>query len=179
MTDTLSAAVLARAAQVKLMIFDVDGVLTDGSMQYGPDGEMMKTFQVHDGLGIKLLQESGVQTAIISARNSPIVTRRARDLGIEHVLQGSHDKRLPLAQLLRDTGLTAEQCGFIGDDVIDLPILLRVGFSVSVPNGRADVRARVHHVTQAAGGRGAVREVCELLLHAQGNYTRIMAQFFA
>ena len=170
---------IGRAAKVKLMIFDVDGVLTDGSLHFGADGEMMKTFNVHDGLGIKLLQESGVQTAIISARQSPIVTRRAGDLGIGHVLQGVHDKRVPFEQLLRDTGLDAAQCGFIGDDVIDLPILSRVGFSVSVPNARAEVLRRVHHVTQAAGGRGAVREVCELLLRAQGNYERIMAQFLS
>jgi len=178
-SPTLSAATLARAAAVKLMIFDVDGVLTDGSMHFGPDGEMMKTFNVHDGLGIKLLQQSGVQTAIISARQSPIVTRRAADLGIEHVLQGGHDKRIPLARLLADTGFTADQCGFIGDDVIDLPILTRVGFAVGVPNGRPEVHARVHHVTTASGGRGAVREVCELVLRAQGNFDAVLAQFLA
>ncbi|MBC7860531.1 MAG: HAD family hydrolase [Burkholderiaceae bacterium] len=175
--DALLDTHLVRAAKVRLMIFDVDGVLTDGSLHFGADGEAMKTFNVHDGLGIKLLQQSGVQTAIISARQSPIVTRRAFDLGIQHVLQGVHDKRVPFEKLLRDTGLDAEQCGFIGDDVIDLPILSRVGFAVSVPNGRAEVLRRVHHVTQAGGGRGAVREVCELLLRAQGNYEAIMAQF--
>lgn len=170
---------LRRAARVKLMIFDVDGVLTDGGIHYGPDGEAVKPFYVHDGLGILLLQQSGVQTAIISARNSPIVARRAQDLRINHVLQGAHDKRVPFAQLLADTGLGADECGFIGDDVIDLPILSRVGFAVSVPNGRPEVHGRVHYVTQAGGGRGAVREVCELLLRAQGNYDRVMAQFLA
>lgn len=169
----------ARAAKVRLMIFDVDGVLTDGSLHFGADGETLKTFNVHDGLGIKLLQQSGVQTAIISARQSPIVARRAADLGIKHVLQGVHDKRVPFQQLLGSTGLTAEQCGFIGDDVIDLPILTRVGFAVSVPNGRPEVHARVHMVTAAAGGRGAVREVCEFLLRAQGSYAPVMAQFLA
>jgi 3-deoxy-D-manno-octulosonate 8-phosphate phosphatase (KDO 8-P phosphatase) len=170
---------MKRAARVKLMIFDVDGVLTDGSLHFGPDGEVMKTFNVHDGLGIKLLQESGVQTAIISARQSPIVTRRAADLGIKHVLQGVHDKRVPFLKLLADTGLTAEQCGYIGDDVIDLPLLTRVGFAVSVPNGRPEARQHAHLVTEAAGGLGAVREVCELLLRAQGNHAAIMAQFLA
>ncbi|WP_317205321.1 KdsC family phosphatase [Janthinobacterium sp.] len=169
--------VLRRAAAVRLMIFDVDGVLTEGTLHYGPDGEMMKTFNVHDGLGIKLLQESGVQTAIISARRSDIVTRRAADLGISHVHQGGHDKLTPFQNLLDKTGLTAAQCGFIGDDVVDLPILSRAGFAVGVPNGRAEVRQMVHHVTQAAGGHGAVREVCELLLRAQGNYERVLAQF--
>jgi 3-deoxy-D-manno-octulosonate 8-phosphate phosphatase (KDO 8-P phosphatase) len=168
---------MKRAARVKLMIFDVDGVLTDGNLHFGPEGEMMKTFNVHDGLGIKLLQQSGVQTAIISARQSTIVARRGSDLGIMHVLQGVHDKRVPFEKLLRDTGLSADQCGFIGDDVIDFPILIRVGFAVSVPNGRSEVRNRVHHVTEAAGGRGAVREVCELLMRAQGTYDGVIAQF--
>lgn len=166
-----------RAAKVRLMIFDVDGVLTDGSLHYGPEGEMMKTFNVHDGLGIKLLQESGVQTAIISARRSATVAARAKDLGIEFVHQGGHDKLTPFRALLQQLGLTEEQVGFIGDDVVDLPILSRVGFAVSVPNGRPEVHSRAHHITEAAGGRGAVREVCEFVLRAQGNYERIMAQF--
>ena len=168
---------LARAAKVKLMIFDVDGVLTDGSLHFGPDGEMMKTFNVYDGLGIKLLQESGVQTAIISARRSPITARRAQDLGITHVHQGGHDKLTPFRELLALTGLTEEQCGYIGDDVIDAPILRRVGFAVSVSGGRPEVQGLAHHVTQAGGGRGAVREICEFLLRAQDNYARVMAPF--
>jgi 3-deoxy-D-manno-octulosonate 8-phosphate phosphatase (KDO 8-P phosphatase) len=166
-----------RAARIKLMIFDVDGVLTDGSLHYGADGEALKTFNVHDGLGIKLLQEAGIKTAIISARKSPQVTRRAADLGIEFLHQGGHDKLTPFNSLLAQTGLTADQVGFIGDDVVDLPILTRVGFAVGVPNGRPDVISRAHHITQASGGRGAVREVCELLLKAQGAYDKIMAQF--
>ncbi|CDG85473.1 KdsC family phosphatase [Janthinobacterium agaricidamnosum] len=170
---------LARAAKVKLMIFDVDGVLTDGSLHFGPDGEMMKTFNVYDGLGIKLLQESGVQTAIISARRSPVTARRAADLGITHVHQGGHDKLTPFYDLLKLTGLTEQDCGYIGDDVIDVPILSRVGFAVSVPGGRPDVHSRVHHITQAGGGNGAVREICEFLLRAQGNYDSVMAPFLA
>nr|WP_315397782.1 HAD hydrolase family protein [uncultured Duganella sp.] len=166
-----------RAARVKLLILDVDGVLTDGSLHYGADGEALKTFNVYDGLGIKLLQESGVQTAIISARISPQLARRAADLGIGHVHQGGHDKLTPFNALLQTTGLTAEQIGFIADDVVDLPILTRVGFAVAVPGGRKEVLERAHHVTVAHGGRGAVREVCELLLHAHGTYERVMAQF--
>lgn len=166
-----------RAARVKLMIFDVDGVLTDGSLHYGAEGEALKTFNVYDGLGIKLLQESGVQTAIISARTSPQVVKRAADLGIGFLHQGGHDKLTPFNALLEKTGLTAEQVGFIGDDVVDLPILTRVGFAVAVPGGRKEVLERVHHVTVAQGGRGAVREVCELLLHAQGTHERVLAQF--
>ncbi len=104
---------MRRAAAVKVMIFDVDGVLTDGSLTYGPDGEATKTFNVLDGLGIQLLQKTGVHTAIISARSSPIVVRRAADLGIMHVHQGIHDKRIAFAKLLEATGFTAEQCGYI------------------------------------------------------------------
>ena len=176
MTES-TMTMLERAARVKLMIFDVDGVLTDGSLHYGADGEALKTFNVYDGLGIKLLQESGVQTAIISARTSPQVIKRAADLGISYLHQGGHDKLTPFKALLEKTGLTAEQVGFIGDDVVDLPIIARVGFAVAVPNGRPEVLARVHHVTTAHGGRGAVREVCELLLQAQGTHAAVMAQF--
>ncbi|MFM2088131.1 MAG: hypothetical protein RLZZ237_3000 [Pseudomonadota bacterium] len=168
---------LTRAARIKLMIFDVDGVLTDGSLHFGPDGEMMKTFNVHDGLGIKLLQESGVQTAIISARRSAITARRAQDLGFTHVHQGGHDKLTPFRELLAQTGLTEEQCGYIGDDVVDVPLLKRVGFAVSVPGGRPEAHALAHLVTQAGGGNGAVREICEFLLRAQGSYERVMAPF--
>ncbi|MFZ6820474.1 KdsC family phosphatase [Undibacterium sp. Ji22W] len=166
-----------RAAQVRLMIFDVDGILTDGSLHFGPDGEMMKTFNVLDGQGIKLLQSAGIATAIISARQSPIVSKRAHDLGISHVMQGIHDKKSAFLTLTRELGMPHEACGFIGDDVIDLPILLRVGFSASVPNGHAEVRSRVCYVTQASGGRGAAREVCDFILQAQDKYAAALATF--
>lgn len=168
-----------RAARLKLMIFDVDGVLTDGSLHYGPEGEVIKTFNVLDGHGIKLLQQSGVATAIISARQSAIVARRAADLGISHVYQGVHDKRAAFEQLLANTSFSAEVCGFIGDDVIDLPILLRVGFAVSVPNGHPEVTRRVHHVTQAGGGHGAARELCDFIMQAQGKYAAAIAPYLA
>jgi 3-deoxy-D-manno-octulosonate 8-phosphate phosphatase (KDO 8-P phosphatase) len=169
---------MQRAARVKVMIFDVDGVLTDGSLTYGPDGEATKTFYVLDGLGIQLLQKTGVQTAIISARNSPIVVRRAADLGITHVHQGSHDKRVAFARLLESTGVTAEECGYIGDDVIDLPLFTRVGFAVTVPSGHPEVQHRAHYVTRAPGGRGAVREVCDMVMRAQGTYEQALAPYF-
>lgn len=177
METTLLSTVMQRAAQVRLMIFDVDGILTDGSLHFGPDGEVIKTFNVLDGHGIKLLQQSGVATAIISARQSPIVLKRAGDLGITHVQQGVHEKRAAFEQLLERTGLAPQDCGFVGDDVIDLPILLRVGFAASVPNAHPEVRARVHHVTQAAGGHGAAREICDLILRAQGNYEAALAPY--
>ncbi|TFW03048.1 phenylphosphate carboxylase subunit delta [Oxalobacteraceae bacterium OM1] len=173
----MQADAVARAARVRLMIFDVDGILTDGGLHYGPDGELFKTFNVLDGHGIKLLQQSGVATAIISARKSDIVLKRAGDLGITHVFQGVHDKRTAFEQLLAQTGTPAEACGFVGDDVIDLPILLRAGFAASVPNAHVEVRQRVHYVTEAAGGKGAARELCDFILRAQGNYEAALAPY--
>jgi 3-deoxy-D-manno-octulosonate 8-phosphate phosphatase (KDO 8-P phosphatase) len=177
--NSTSSAASVRAANVRLMIFDVDGVLTDGSLHFGADGEVLKTFNVLDGHGIKLLQQSGVATAIISARQSPIVLRRATDLGIVHVLQGIHDKRSAFEQLLVKTNIAADACGFIGDDVIDLPVLSRVGFAASVPGAHPEVRARVHYVTQVGGGRGAARELCDFILRAQGNYEAALAPYLA
>ncbi len=179
MPTPVPADVLQRAQRVKLMIFDVDGVLTDGGLRYGADGELVKTFHVLDGHGIKLLQQSGVKAAIISARSSSIVHRRAADLGIALLMQGVHDKREGFARLLAETGMTADDCGFMGDDVIDLPVMTRVAFAASVPNGHPEVRARAHYVAEAGGGRGAVREVCDLLLRAQGNYEAALAPYLA
>jgi 3-deoxy-D-manno-octulosonate 8-phosphate phosphatase (KDO 8-P phosphatase) len=170
---------IRRAAGVKVLILDVDGVLTDGSLTYGADGEVTKTFNVLDGLGIELLQKTGVAVAIISARKSPVVVRRAADLKIMHVYQGTHDKRIAFAHLLETTGASAEQCGYIGDDVIDLPLLRKVGFAVTVPSGHPEVQHRAHYVTRASGGRGAVREVCDMLMRAQGSYDAALAPYFA
>jgi 3-deoxy-D-manno-octulosonate 8-phosphate phosphatase (KDO 8-P phosphatase) len=170
-------AAVAKAARVRLMIFDVDGILTDGSLHFGAEGEVIKTFNVLDGHGIKLLQQSGVATAVISARQSAIVVKRAADLGITHVYQGVHDKRIAFEQLLAECHVAPEACGFMGDDIIDLPILSRVGFAASVPNGHPEVRARVHYVTRAMGGRGAARELCDFILHAQGNYEAALAPY--
>lgn len=175
----MTLAALKKAAQVKLMIFDVDGILTDGCLHFGPEGEMMKTFNVLDGQGIKLLQQAGVITAIISARQSAIVAKRAKDLGITHLMQGIHDKKSAFLELSAVLAIEPEHCGFIGDDVIDLPVLSRVGFSASVPNGHAEVRSRVHYVTVARGGNGAAREVCDFILQAQGKYDQVLAAFLA
>ncbi len=179
MEMALDEAIRTRAAGVRLMIFDVDGILTDGSLQFGADGEIVKRFNVLDGHGIKLLQENGILTALISARASPIVARRAADLGIAHVAQGVHDKQTALQQLCANTGIGTHACGFIGDDWLDLPVLTRVGFAASVPNAHAEVRRRVHYVTRAGGGRGAAREVCDLLLRAQGKYDAALAPYLA
>lgn len=171
------AKVMARAAQVRLMVFDVDGILTDGSLHFGADGEAMKRFNVLDGFGIKLLQQNGIVTAIVSARNSPIVMRRASELGIDHIVQGAHDKHSAFKQLWANTGIDAQASGFIGDDWLDLPALLRVGFAATVPQAHPEVRSKVQYVTQAAGGYGAVREVCDLILRAQGKYDAALARY--
>ena len=168
-----------RASAIKLMIFDVDGVLTDGSLHYSADGELVKTFNALDGHGIKLLQQAGIQTAIISARTSAAVSRRAQDLGIGHLYQGVGDKRSAFAALLAQTQLRAQDCGFIGDDVIDLPILCQVGFAASVPTGHAEVQSRVHYICSAAAGRGAVRELCDFILQAQNKYEAILQTYLS
>ncbi|WP_034296000.1 HAD family hydrolase [Herbaspirillum sp. RV1423] len=178
--STASAAAIAKAAQVRLMIFDVDGVLTDGGLYYGADGEPVKRFNALDGHGIKMLQQyGGVATAIITARQSPIVLRRARDLGIAHVFQGVHDKRVAFAQLLEQTGVAACACGYLGDDVIDLPVMTKVGFTACVANGHHDVRQRVDYITEGCGGNGAAREICDFILTVQGHYETALAGYLA
>jgi 3-deoxy-D-manno-octulosonate 8-phosphate phosphatase (KDO 8-P phosphatase) len=126
-----------------------------------------------------MLQKMGIVTAIISARQTAIVNKRASDLGITHVYQGIHDKRLSFAQLLSDTGVKAHECGFMGDDIVDLPLFAQVGFSVSVPNAHAEARSRADYVTKAPGGLGAVREICDLILRAQNKYDVALKPYLA
>lgn len=161
------AAVFERARNVRLVILDVDGVLTTGYLDYNAHGEAHKSFYVQDGLGLQLLREQGVVLAIISGRDSAVTAARARDLKIHHVLQGAQDKGLALQQLLATVGVSLAECAYIGDDVIDLPILRAVGLAVSVPNGHFLAREAAHWVTAQPGGAGAVRELSELILHAQ------------
>lgn len=167
----------AHAAKVRLMGFDIDGVMTDGRLYFGPEGDFCKAFFSRDGLGLKLLAKSGVKLAIITGRDSPIVTKRAANLGIDLVLQGVEDKRAAMAGLLADAGLDFTQAGYMGDDLIDLPLLKVCGFSATVPDGHELVRRHVCHVARAPAGAGAVREVCELILRAQGSWERVMAQY--
>jgi len=165
-----------RAAQVRLMILDVDGVLTDGRLYYGPSGEAMKAFDGRDGHGIKLLREGGIEVAILTARQSEIVAVRARELGVQRVLQGASDKVAGLEHLLNDTGVNALRCGYVGDDWPDLAVLARVGFAATVADAVPEVRSAVHWVSRAAGGRGAVREVAEFVLQAQGRFEMLLAR---
>lgn len=167
----------AHAAKVRLMGFDIDGVMTDGRLYFGPEGDFCKAFFSRDGLGLKLLAKSGVKIAIITGRDSPIVTQRAANLGIGLVMQGIEDKRAAMASLLARENFSLEQCGYMGDDLIDLPLLKVCGFSATVPDGHELVRRNVCYVARANAGAGAVREVCEFILHAQGTWGRVMAQY--
>ncbi len=171
--------VVARAARVRLLILDVDGVLTTGYLDYDDQGEATKSFYVQDGLGLQLLRQQGIVLAIISGRDSKVTASRAADLKIHHVLQGAQDKGAALAQLLDAVGITARECAYIGDDVIDLPILRAVGFAVSVPNGHVLAREAAHWVTAQGGGAGAVRELSELILYAQDKLLTAYAPYLA
>jgi 3-deoxy-D-manno-octulosonate 8-phosphate phosphatase (KDO 8-P phosphatase) len=160
---------MQRARGVRLAIFDVDGVLTDGRLYFLADGSEFKTFNTLDGHGIKMLIASGVRTAIISGRSTPVVERRARNLGIQHLYQGREDKLVVLDELLGELGLGYEAVAYLGDDLPDLPVIRRVGLGMAVASADGFVRAHAHGVTQARGGEGAAREFCELILRAQGN----------
>jgi len=156
-----------RARAVRLAIFDVDGVLTDGSLWFGPEGEALKRFNILDGHGVKMLQAAGVATAILSGRTSKAVSRRAEELGIAHVIQGAADKLAEFARLRAKLGLEEAACAFVGDDLPDLPVMERCGFAVAVANAAEPVKAKAHYVTLAHGGQGAVREFCDLVLAAK------------
>ena len=164
----MRAEILRRAAAVRLALFDVDGVLTDGGLVLGTDGTEFKTFHVHDGLGLVMLLESGLEVGVISARPSAVVAERMQALGIRHIALGVGNKAAELQRLVAQLGLAAEQTAFVGDDLVDLAPMALAGLSVAVADGHPLVRARAHWVTQCGGGRGAVREVCELLLQAKG-----------
>jgi 3-deoxy-D-manno-octulosonate 8-phosphate phosphatase (KDO 8-P phosphatase) len=163
-----------RASRVKLMIFDVDGVLTDGGLMFTADGDTMKSFNSMDGHGAKLLREAGIDTAIITGRQSGIVAARAKDLHITHIYQGVQDKRVAFAELLKATGMKPEHCGYMGDDWPDLAVMLQVGFAVAPANSHPEVIARAHWVSEARGGHGAVREVCDTLLRAHNRYDDLL-----
>ena len=156
-----------RARAVRLAIFDVDGVMTDGTVWLGPEGEVFKGFNILDGHGVKMLQASGVATAIISGRSSEAVARRARELAIAHVVQGCADKVAAFEALARELAIAPAACAYMGDDLPDLPVMRRCGLAVAVPNAIEAVRQAAHYVTRASGGKGAVREFCDLVLRAR------------
>jgi 3-deoxy-D-manno-octulosonate 8-phosphate phosphatase (KDO 8-P phosphatase) len=155
------------AAAIRLLILDVDGVLTDGRLYYGARGEPLQCFNIKDGLGLKSLVSAGVAVAILSGRTSKAVTRRGRELGIRHVIQGSKDKLRDFRHLAARLGVTPAQCAFIGDDSPDVPLLHEVGLAFAVADAHPSARAAAHHLTRLGGGCGAVREVCDRLLAAR------------
>jgi 3-deoxy-D-manno-octulosonate 8-phosphate phosphatase (KDO 8-P phosphatase) len=162
---------------VRLMAFDVDGTLTAGGIHVGPDGEAFKTFSVRDGLGLVLLREAGIQVALVTGRSSAIVATRARELGIETVLQGVADKGDAMRRLCDDAGIGLAQAGFMGDDWPDLPAMRLVGFAAAVPDAAPEVREAAHWIATAPAGGGAARELAELLLHAQGRLSVALGRF--
>ena len=165
----IPADIRDRASRIKLVAFDVDGTLTDGRLWLTEDGREIKTFHVHDGLGIKRLSRHGIEVALISARVSHAVELRAEQLGIDHVYQGKQDKRGCLEDILRGSGLTAAQAAYVGDDLPDLAPMSICGLAVAVVNARPEVVQAAHWQTQARGGRGAAREVCDFILAAQAS----------
>ncbi|MCG5500673.1 KdsC family phosphatase [Ectothiorhodospira lacustris] len=164
MTDTLTE----RARRVRFVIFDVDGVLTDGSLFLDDDGRQYKAFNSKDGQGMRMLADSGVQVGILTGRRSGVVEHRMQDLGIRLVVQGRRDKLEALDGLLTDAGVSAEETAYVGDDVVDLPVMRRVALAIAVADAHALVREHAHYVTRQPGGRGAAREACEFIMEAQG-----------
>lgn len=166
-----------RAAHVKLLLMDCDGVLTDGRITLLADGDEQKSFHTRDGHGLVLLHRAGLSSGIISGRTASSVERRARDLGITYVRQGTWDKSVDFAEVLAAAGVEEEETAFIGDDVTDIPLMQRVGLAVAVADATEETRAAAHHVTQLPGGFGAVREVTELILKAQGRWAELMSRY--
>lgn len=165
---------LDRAQSVRALLLDVDGVMTDGGLYFGETGETIKRFNTLDGHGLKLLQRAGIQPIIITGRDSVALRLRLQALQIQHAHFGVEDKRLAAQDSLRELGLTWAHTAAMGDDWPDLPMLLPCALSCAPPHAHAEVLSRVHHVTQAAGGHGAVREVCDVLLQASGYYERFL-----
>jgi 3-deoxy-D-manno-octulosonate 8-phosphate phosphatase (KDO 8-P phosphatase) len=168
-----------RCAPVRLLALDVDGTLTDGRIYIGSKGEELKAFQVQDGLGIKLLRSIGVEVALITARRSPLVAIRAKELGLEQVVQGCRDKRAALGLMCAEQNLRLDQIAYMGDDLPDLPALTVVGLATAPANAHPWVAARVHWQSRAGGGDGAVRELCDLLIAAHGQQDSVLAAYIA
>ena len=163
-------ALAARARPIRIAAFDVDGIMTDGSLTFDSTGRELKTFHVRDGLGLKLLQNAGIILAIVTGRSSSIVDVRARELGIRHVIQGSADKLVSCQTLLEQLGLDWTQCAYMGDDLPDLPVLEKCGLALTVPEAPVLIRNQAHWISPVGGGKGAVRCAAEMMLDAQGKW---------
>lgn len=166
-----------KAAKIRLLLLDVDGVMTDGKLYFNNQGQEMKAFNTLDGHGIKMLRRSGVEVGIITGRTSDLVAKRASDLGIPLLIQGREDKYSALQELLQEFPCELESIAFMGDDYPDLTVMCRIGLALTVPNGHPAVKERAHWQSSAAGGEGAVREACDLIMQAQGTFLAALATY--
>lgn len=167
-----------KAQKIRLLLLDVDGVLTDGRIVYDASGREIKFFDVKDGQGIRFLQEGGIEVGILSSRQSRAVGKRSKELGIRLIRQGVRDKQDELAAIQRERRMTSKEIAYMGDDWVDLPVFSRVGLAVAVPNSIPELKKKAHYITQAAGGDGAVREMSEAILNAQGKWEQVTKKFF-
>lgn len=177
MNENYPSTVIKAAQKIKLILLDVDGVLTDGRLYYGNDGEELKAFDIQDGLGIKLLQKGGIDVGIITGRTSKLLTRRTEELDIELVVQGREDKLTALNEILEDRAINLKEIAFVGDDLPDLAVIRRVGMGITPANGNHIVASQALWQTKKGGGQGAVREVAELILNAQGKLEALLAPY--
>lgn len=163
---------------IKLLLLDVDGVLTDGRITYNSDGTETKAFDVKDGHGLKMLQRAGIKVGIITGRKSSVVEHRAQELGINILYQGALDKLVPFQEILEKHSVKEDEIAYVGDDIVDLPILQRVGFSATVADAIPEVKERVDYIAERAGGKAAVREICDLILKEAGLWDDVTAKYF-
>lgn len=170
-------SLIKKAKNIRLAIFDVDGILTSGTLHYGNQGIEYKDFHVHDGLGLKLLQQGGIEVAIITAKHSDIVMKRMSDLGVKYLYQGQADKIPAYDDLKQKLQLKDNEISYMGDDLPDLPVMKRVGLSITAANAPNIIKEHVNWITKAKGGNGAVREACEFILNAQGSYQTIVQSY--
>ncbi len=170
-------ALLDKARSIHLVAFDVDGVLTDGSLILGDKGDEYKIFHAHDGLGLVMLRNAGLEIAVISARSTPVVEERMAALGIDYVYQGQSDKQTALKNLMQKLNVNKEETAFVGDDLVDLPAMSLTGLAIAVANAQPLVREKADWVTSNGGGHGAVREICEMILQAQGKLESVYQQY--
>jgi 3-deoxy-D-manno-octulosonate 8-phosphate phosphatase (KDO 8-P phosphatase) len=167
-----------RAKKIKLLILDVDGVLTDGRIIYANSGDELKFFDVTDGMGLSLWSRAGLKSAILTAKESNIIPNRAKAMHIDKIYQNALRKLEVFEKILAEFGVSPEEVCFIGDDVVDIPVLKRVGFAVSVPNAVPEAKKEAHYITKREGGRGAVREIIDMILKAQGKWDEVMKRYY-
>lgn len=173
----VSPLVLEKAKNIRLLLLDVDGVLTDGTLHYSSSGEEVKSFNTQDGFGITLLRQAGIETGIITARKSPMVERRATELKMTHIYQGARKKNEAFKEILKNSGIKPFEVAYMGDDWLDLVLLQQVGLSITPANGAEELKEVVHYVTPRPGGEGAVRDACNLILSARGELQKLLREY--